>query len=261
MADNEALALCEEILNLSSPPKPTRIIQIENTTVQRTDIVQNTSSLPVLAGEVAVAQKNQVLRLEKRVEFLGKLQVEHREVLRLRREAEKHVQAVLRKSNLLQDDIETCQKNCESLRKELNVLVANTEALKGDICVEENELAKEKRGYEVYQEKMTKHKELSEIAESSDAVNVNITNNMKYYEMLNKEKKSLVESNDIPKLLSGEIKEICMAELFTLDESISELKQNLKIKFQSTDEKEKQVRFKKDVELLQVMQNSIIGII
>jgi hypothetical protein len=29
--------------------------------------------------------------------------------------------------------------------KELNVLVANTEALKGDICVEENELAKEKR--------------------------------------------------------------------------------------------------------------------
>ena len=76
MADNEAIALCEEILNLSSPPKPTRIIQIENTTVlQRKDIVQNTSSLPVLAGEVAIAQKNQVLRLEKRVEFLGKLQV------------------------------------------------------------------------------------------------------------------------------------------------------------------------------------------
>jgi hypothetical protein len=44
--------------------------------------------------------------------------------------------------------------------------------------------------------------------------------------------KSLEKSNDIPRLLSGEIKEICMAELFTLDESISELKQNLKIKFQ-----------------------------
>ena len=75
-ADNEAIALCEGKLTLSSPPKPTRIIQIENTTTpQRQHFVQNTSSLPALAGEVAEAKKNQVLRLEKRIEFLGKLQV------------------------------------------------------------------------------------------------------------------------------------------------------------------------------------------
>ena len=42
---------------------------------------------------------------------------------------------------------------------------------------------------------------------------------------------SLEETNDIPRLLSGEIKEIFMAEVFTLEESISELKQNLKRKF------------------------------
>ena len=44
--------------------------------------------------------------------------------------------------------------------------------------------------------------------------------------------KHLEESNDIPRLLSKEIKEIYMAELCTLDESIEELKENLKRKFQ-----------------------------
>ena len=38
-------------------------------------------------------------------------------VLRLRDKAEKHVQAILRKSNLLEDDIQASQKNCEALRK------------------------------------------------------------------------------------------------------------------------------------------------
>ena len=76
MADNEAFVPGDEILNLSSPPKPTRIIEVERKiTPQRNEFVQSTSSLPALAGEVAVAQKNQVLRLEKRVEFLGKLRV------------------------------------------------------------------------------------------------------------------------------------------------------------------------------------------
>jgi hypothetical protein len=76
MADNEAITLCEGELTLSSPPKPTRIIQIENiTTPQRQHFVQNTFSLPEHAGEAAVAKKIQVLRLEKRIEFWGKLQV------------------------------------------------------------------------------------------------------------------------------------------------------------------------------------------
>ena len=80
MADeerNEATALREEVfINLSSPPKLKRIIQIEGkTTPKRQDFIQSTSSLPALAGEVAVAQKSQVLRLEKRVEFLEKLKV------------------------------------------------------------------------------------------------------------------------------------------------------------------------------------------
>ena len=44
--------------------------------------------------------------------------------------------------------------------------------------------------------------------------------------------KHLEESNDIPRLLSKEIKEIYIAELCTLDESIEELKENLKRKFQ-----------------------------
>ncbi len=44
--------------------------------------------------------------------------------------------------------------------------------------------------------------------------------------------KNLEESNDIPRLLSKEIKEIYIAELCTLDESIEELKENLKRKFQ-----------------------------
>ena len=43
--------------------------------------------------------------------------------------------------------------------------------------------------YEVYQEKMSKHKHLSELAESSHAVNVDISNKMKYYDMLNQESK------------------------------------------------------------------------
>ena len=74
MADNEGVVLCEE--KLCSPPKPTRIIQNENkTTPQRKEFVSSASSLPALAGEVAVAKRNQVLRLEKRIEFLGKLQV------------------------------------------------------------------------------------------------------------------------------------------------------------------------------------------
>ena len=38
-------------------------------------------------------------------------------VLRLRSEAERYVQAVVRKSHLLQDDIEACQRNCETLAK------------------------------------------------------------------------------------------------------------------------------------------------
>ena len=76
MAENEAFVPGDEILNLSSPPKPTRIIEVERKiTPQHNEFVQSTSSLPALAGEVAVAQKNQVLRLEKRVEFLGKLRV------------------------------------------------------------------------------------------------------------------------------------------------------------------------------------------
>ena len=74
MADNEAITLCEGELTLSSPPKPTRIIQIENiATPQRQHFVQNTFSLPEHAGEAAVAKKIQVLRLEKRIEFWGKI--------------------------------------------------------------------------------------------------------------------------------------------------------------------------------------------
>ena len=42
----------------------------------------------------------------------------------------------------------------------------------------------------------------------------------------------LDECNDIQRLLSGELREILMAELFTLDESICELKEDLKMKFQ-----------------------------
>ena len=45
------------------------------------------------------------------------------------------------------------------------------------------------KNYEVYQEKMSKHKHLSELAESSHAVNVDISNKMKYYDMLNQESK------------------------------------------------------------------------
>lgn len=87
----------------------------------------------------------------------------------------------------------------------------------------------------------------------------------------------LDESNDIQRLLSGELREILMAELFTLDESICELKEDLKMKFQvkhveyvwidlarlcaklflfllqNTDEKEKQAELKKDVDILQVL--------
>ena len=36
---------------------------------------------------------------------------------------------------------------------------------------------------------MSKHKRLSELAESSHAVNVDISNKMKYYDMLNQESK------------------------------------------------------------------------
>ena len=77
MADeNETMPLCEEVFRLPSPPKPTRMIQSEGKPSQPVkEFVQNTSSLPALAGEVAVAQKNQVLRLEKRMEFLQNLQV------------------------------------------------------------------------------------------------------------------------------------------------------------------------------------------
>jgi hypothetical protein len=39
----------------------------------------------------------------------------------------------------------------------------------------------------VYQEKMSKHKELCELAESSNAVNANISNQMKHYESLKEE--------------------------------------------------------------------------
>ncbi len=102
--------------------------------------------------------------------------------------------------------------------------------------------------------------------------------------------KHLEESNDIPRLLSKEIKEIYMAELCTLDESIEELKENLKRKFQvgrviaeymevhcvpnkrtafaqnddvsylssqSADEREKQSKLRKDIELLQVLRNTV----
>ena len=167
-------------------------------------------------------------------------------VSRLRDEAENHEQSVLRKSSLFQNDIEQCRKTCEGLikgsfrsnpgrsfnyifdyykshflifyniewRKEINILVSNTEALKGEISIEENNLAKEKRfvhwkffkhaghsvlltlkkdflgfcsDYEIYQKKIIRHKELSELAETFNAVNVEITRQRKYYKMLNNE--------------------------------------------------------------------------
>lgn len=74
MANGDAIAPSEEKMDLSSPPKPMRVTLIENTKT-----LQRTSSLPSLAGEVAFAQKNQALRLEKRIEFLRKLKDEHRE--------------------------------------------------------------------------------------------------------------------------------------------------------------------------------------
>lgn len=40
---------------------------------------------------------------------------------------------------------------------------------------------------------MTKHKELTELAEKTDAVNVDMTNKMKYYELL--EKRSMCKLN------------------------------------------------------------------
>lgn len=46
-------------------------------------------------------------------------------VLRLTNEAEKHVQAVVRRSNFLQDDIDVCQKNCDRLRKGRSVQLRN----------------------------------------------------------------------------------------------------------------------------------------
>ena len=92
-----------------------------------------------------------------------------------------------------------------------------TEGLKTDITLEESDLAKEKRfvhhtilknnqrnwekvtnwffflilcrNYEVYQEKMINYKELTELAESSDEINVKIANKMKYYKMLSEESK------------------------------------------------------------------------
>ena len=104
----------------------------------------------------------------------------------------------------------------------------------------------------VYQAKMKKYKDVADLVESSDAVNANIATKMKHYETLSEEsmykltelreeinvyktlllflEKSLQENNDIPRLLSGEMKEIIMAEILTLDES--NLRDSLKRKYQ-----------------------------
>lgn len=66
----EQIAKSDESLKLCSPPKLTRMVKIEKRTTPNHDKNVNNPSLPTLAGEVAVAQKNQVLRLEKRIEYL-----------------------------------------------------------------------------------------------------------------------------------------------------------------------------------------------
>lgn len=95
-------------------------------------------------------------------------------VLRSRREAEKHVQAVVRKSSLLQDDIQWHQKSCEALKqglveveffpiisrkscstwsktrcvpqpKDIESLVCTNSKLKRSLRDEETEIAREKR--------------------------------------------------------------------------------------------------------------------
>ena len=77
MADEkEESKLSEENLQLFSPPRPTRVIQIKAPKVAQTsNSNDNPSSLPALAGEVALAQKNHMQRLEKRLELLEKVKV------------------------------------------------------------------------------------------------------------------------------------------------------------------------------------------
>lgn len=66
----------QDHLELFSPPRPTRMIQIEAPVPQTSSFDNNTASLPALAGEVALAQKNQMVRLEKRLEFLQQVKVQ-----------------------------------------------------------------------------------------------------------------------------------------------------------------------------------------
>ncbi|XP_046838987.1 colicin-K-like [Xenia sp. Carnegie-2017] len=243
----EQIAKSDETLKLCSPPKLTRMVKIEKRTKPNYDKNVNNPSLPTLAGEVAVAQKNQVLRLEKRIEYLRIL----KEILHSRREAEKHVQAVVRKSTLLQDDIQWHQKSWEALKQDIESLVCTNSKLKRSLRDEETEIAREKRGYEEYRKKMFKHRELSALEENSNDIDVDIAEKTKYRETLEKELKDLQESNDVPRLLSGEMEEILMAEISTLEESLHELQENLKRKLEENHEKEKQDRLKHEVENLQ----------
>ena len=76
MAEQNAIVKESINMQLSSPPKPTRVIKIHRPAVQsRVDAKSQVSTLPALAGEVALAQKNQMQELEKRLIVLKQVKV------------------------------------------------------------------------------------------------------------------------------------------------------------------------------------------
>ncbi|KAK2547813.1 hypothetical protein P5673_032151 [Acropora cervicornis] len=179
-------------MELSSPPKPTRITQClipnlmeEKLGQQRQETFRpedcfeqdgNESgaeaiSLSALAGEVADAQKQQMNDLSKKLEILEELKYEKKSfvilVLLKINFVKEEIAAVSRKVYLTEDETAKTKKNCDLLEKEIEDLIYSKGIITKQLAMAKENLVKDKETYGHYQMKMEAHIKRVEIYESS----------------------------------------------------------------------------------------------
>ncbi|XP_067016617.1 uncharacterized protein [Acropora muricata] len=175
-------------MELSSPPKPTRITQClipnlmeEKLGQQREETFRpedcfeqdgNESgaeaiSLSALAGEVADAQKQQINDLSKKLEILEELKEKQRQVLLKINFVKEDIAAVSRKVYLTEDETAKTKKNCDLLEKEIEDLIYSKGIITKQLAMAKENLVKDKETYGRYQMKMEAHIKRVEIYESS----------------------------------------------------------------------------------------------
>ncbi|XP_022794172.1 nucleoporin GLE1-like [Stylophora pistillata] len=163
-------------MELSSPPKPTRIVDhlkqhsMEEVASQLTGQTggleaflpedardasrTEAASLPDLAGEVAVAQRQQINELSQRQEVRDRLKDNCYQVQLKINSVKSDLAAVSRKIYLTEEEVSKKKAWCEELDKDVTALVASESKLIKELAIANDKLERDRQLYKRYRKKM-----------------------------------------------------------------------------------------------------------